>query len=179
MELPPTGAGAPMAAIFSFRCACCGEVHEGSPSFGFRAPDPYLEQPEPARQAGMLTSDLCRYRDGDGEHFFVRACLEVPIHGVGEPFLWGVWVSASRASFERYVAAYDAPDPSDAFPGWLCNRLPGYGDTYALESRVRPRRGGERPLVELAPADHPLAADQRRGISVARAQALAEAALHG
>jgi hypothetical protein len=43
---------------------------------------------------------------------FVRACLEIPIHGVSEPFLWGVWVSLSQKNFDRYVTTYDHPDRS-------------------------------------------------------------------
>ena len=33
-----------MAGIFAFTCSYCGEVHEGSPSFAYRAPDPYLSK---------------------------------------------------------------------------------------------------------------------------------------
>ncbi|HAS8215020.1 TPA: DUF2199 domain-containing protein, partial [Vibrio vulnificus] len=29
-----------MSSIFAFKCSSCEEIHEGSPSFGFRAPDP-------------------------------------------------------------------------------------------------------------------------------------------
>jgi hypothetical protein len=69
----------------------------------------------------MLGTGLCRYEDEDGEHLFIRVCLEVPIHGVSEPFIWGVWVSLSRKSFDRYVETCDAPDTDDDYFGWLCN----------------------------------------------------------
>jgi hypothetical protein len=71
-----------MGGIFSFKCSTCGKVHEGSPCIGFRAPDPYLEQSKAVQDAGKLGTDLCRYEDEDGEHLFIRACLDVPIHGV-------------------------------------------------------------------------------------------------
>ncbi len=167
-----------MAAIFSFRCSCCGEVHEGSPSFGFRAPAPYLEQSEAVREAGNLGTDLCRYSDEDGEHFFIRVCLEVPIHGVEEPFLWGVWVSLSESSFARYLETYDSPDTHDRYFGWFSNYLPYYESTYALKTEVYPRAGGERPCIVLEQTDHPLAVDFHQGISVEKAQAIAEAAMH-
>ena len=73
------------------------------------------------REAGHLGKDLCRYTDEEGEHFFIRACIEVPIH---------------------------------------------------------PREGGSRPLVILERTDLPLSIDFHEGISVARAQEIAEAALH-
>ncbi len=38
---------------------------------------------------------------------------------------------------------------------------------------------GQRPLIELEPTDHPLAAEQRAGITLARVQEIAETLLHG
>ena len=55
-----------MAGIFSFKCSCCGKQHEGSPSFGFKAPDPWLGQPEEIKQEGKIEDDLCYYTDEDG-----------------------------------------------------------------------------------------------------------------
>jgi hypothetical protein len=63
--------------------------------------------------------------------------------------------------------------------GWFSNRLPFYPETVNLRTQVRPRTGGNRPLLELEPTAHPLAADHMSGISIGRAQAIAEAAMHG
>jgi hypothetical protein len=56
----------------------------------------------------------------------VRAILEVPIHGVDEPFLWGIWVSASEASFHRYLDSFDKPPEDPIFFGWLSNLIAVY-----------------------------------------------------
>ena len=168
-----------MAAIFSFKCSKCGQLHEGSPSFSFDAPAPYLEQSEEIRKNGNLGTDLCEYKDEHGEHYFIRAVLEIPIHGANEPFLWGAWVSLSEKSFMRYVETYDAPDPNDSFFGWFCNHLPGYEDTYALKAQVHPRKDGIRPYIELEATSHPLAVDYHNGLTVARAQEIAETVMHG
>ncbi len=167
-----------MAAIFSFRCSSCSKIHEGSPSFAFRAPDPYLEQTDEVRDAGKLSNDLCWYEDADGKHFFIRVCLEVPIHGVGEPFLWGVWVSLSEHSFDHYVETYDAPDLTKSYFGWFCNGLPYYENTYALKVLVHPRSGQVRPFIELEKSSHPLAIDFHQGISIQKAQEIAESIMH-
>lgn len=167
-----------MAAIFSFRCSSCGELHEGSPSFAFRAPDPYLEQQQDVQDAGKLGSDLCWYEDGAGKHYFIRVCLEVPICGIPDPFLWGVWVSVSKKSFDRYVETYDSPDVTDQYFGFLCNYLPVYRNTYALKAQVHPRAGNDRPYVVLEETDHPLSIDYHRGITTQRAQELAEKCMH-
>ena len=164
-------------AMFSYKCSRCGELHEGSPSFGYRAPDPYLEQPKDVQDAGSLSEDLCEYTDEDGKHHFIRVVLEVPIHGLDDPFLWGVWVSLSEKSFERYVETYDQPDTSDSYFGWLCNRLPYYENTH-LKTRVHPRGGGTRPYIILERTDHPLSVDFHSGISVQKAQEIGEAILH-
>lgn len=168
-----------MAAIFSFKCASCDEIHEGSPSFSFRAPDPWLAQPEAVQEAGHLGTDVCRYEDEDGRQFFIRVVLEVPIHGVARPFLWGVWVSLSETNYERYIDTYDAPDTGDRYFGWFCNTLPWYPDTLGLKTSVRPRAGNQRPCIVLEESGHPLAVDYHQGISVQRAQEIAEAVMHG
>jgi hypothetical protein len=167
-----------LAAIFAFRCSTCSQLHEGSPSFGFRAPDPYLEQSKAIQDAGRLTSDLCEYEDEDGRHFFVRGCLEIPIRGISAPFLWGVWASLSERSYRRYIETYDKPDSTDRFFGWLCNYLPCYPRTYALKTHVHPRTGGDRPDIVPERSDHPLSIDFYGGITVERAQEIAEAIIH-
>lgn len=167
-----------MAAIFSFKCTRCAKIHEGSPSFAFGEPAPYLAQEDSVRTAGKLDSDLCWYDDEEGRHYFARVCLEIPIHGVSEPFIWGVWVSLSESSFNRYVETCDEPDTSDSYFGWFCNNLPYYPDTHSLKTQVRPRTGGIRPCLELEKTDHPLSIDFHQGISIKRAQEIAEAVMH-
>ena len=76
------------SSIFAFKCSKCDELHEGSPSFGFAAPVPYTWLSEQEREEwAELTDDLCVIARPEGKQYFVRAILEVPIHGVEEPFL--------------------------------------------------------------------------------------------
>jgi hypothetical protein len=167
-----------MAGIFAFKCSSCDAIHEGSPSFAFRAPDPWLGQPKEIQDRGSLGTDHCRYQDSEGEHFFVRACLEVPIVGIEVPFLWGVWGSLSEKNYRSYFDKYDDPDPTDRYFSWFSNVLPYYQTTVALRAEMRPRKEGLRPLLNLGESVHPLAIDFHRGISIAKAQEIAEAALH-
>ncbi|WP_420714867.1 DUF2199 domain-containing protein [Roseateles sp. SL47] len=65
----------------------------------------------------------------------------------------------------------------DVFFGYLCNNLPGYPDTIPLAADVQVQLGNERPKLRLHHSkadDHPLVLDQMHGITVARAQELAE-----
>ncbi len=165
--------------IFSnVKCSECGQIHSGSPSFSFQAPAPYLEQSEKVKNDGQLGSDLCRYSDDDGLHNFIRVVLEIPINGVEEPFLWGVWVSLSEKNFNRYVETSDAPDESDRYFGWLCNYLPFYKNTYALKTTAHPRANGQRPYIELEKSDHELSVDFYKGISIEKAKKIWALCLH-
>lgn len=52
--------------------------------------------------------------------------------------------------------------------GWLNAWLKPYPDTINLKTRVHFRDDGIRPYIELEPTDHPLAVEQREGVSVDR-----------
>ncbi|HEY4081748.1 MAG TPA: DUF2199 domain-containing protein [Burkholderiaceae bacterium] len=170
-----------MAAIFAFKCNSCGDIHEGSPSFGFRAPDHYVGLSDVQQAASKLSDDLCVIeRDGVTDRF-VRAVLEVPIHGVSDPFLWGVWVSLSEKSFKRYVDTFDDPVAGEGFFGWVCNDISQYPYHRSRAADVVVQGGHGRPKVVLHQGDaedDPLVLDQAQGISIARAQELAESAMH-
>jgi hypothetical protein len=171
-----------MAAIFAFKCTCCGEVHEGSPSVAFKAPDQYAcLTDEQKDRMGRIDPDFCTITHESGVDYFIRAMLEVPIHGVEEPFLWGVWVSLSQKSFDRYRATFRDPVPGDGCFGWVCNVPSAYPTQSSRGSNLHFQQGGHRPLVILhsrEPETDPFVLDQMNGISIAKAQQIAERSLH-
>ncbi|GAA4554599.1 hypothetical protein GCM10023192_89470 [Amycolatopsis samaneae] len=116
-----------------------------------------------------------------GEHFFVRARLLLPVTDAAEEFEWGVWVSLSEPSFDRMTQLWTDPRRTSEPPcfGWLSTELPLYEPTTLnLKTRVHSQPVGTRPTVELEPTDHPLAVEQRTGITVARVRDIAERLLH-
>ena len=161
----------------AFHCDLCGKDHEGLPDLGFDAPDPYLAVPESERAARTtFTLDRCTVEDEDGMHFFVRAVISIPIHGEDEPFGIGAWVSQSERNYERYVGGEEEMEPTF---GWLVNRIPHYEPTtMLLKTRLHFRGERMRPSVELEPTDHPLAVDQRDGITLERAWAIVHKYMH-
>ena len=164
--------------MFSFKCASCGEVHEGMPSFGAKAPLSYYAVAEEEREHRCdLGSDDCVV---DQEFFFVRGCIEIPVIGEDEPFSWGVWVSLSEASFTEWGKCYDLDVRSHIGPffGWLNTALNCYPDTVGLQTTVHLRDNGMRPYIELQSTDHPLATEQRTGISVERVAELYSLTMH-
>lgn len=169
-----------MTAIFAFTCSCCGKLHEGSPSFGFKAPMHYdtLSEHDKASLA-TINDDLCTIEHPGGTDYFARVILELPIHGVEQTFLWGVWVSLSQKNFERYTSTWGEHDETDCYFGWFSNRLPHYPDTINLKTHVHPRNGGARPTLEIEPSDHPLSIHYHQGMTMQEAQLIAEEVMHG
>lgn len=164
--------------IFRFHCASCGQTHEGMPSFGADAPLSYYAVPEHERaRRCRLGSDDCVI---DDEHFFVRGCVELPVHGHPEPFTWGVWVSLSTQSYQAWVTSFQEDKRSHIGPffGWLNAWLKPYPDTRSLKTRIHLRDNGIRPYIELEPTQHPLAVEQREGISIDRVAEIHAAMVH-
>jgi hypothetical protein len=172
-----------VASIFSFKCARCGQVHEGSPSFAFRAPDPYIGLSESQKaETAQLSEDLCVITHAEGADRFVRGILEVPIHGTNEPFLWGVWVSLSEKSFSHYRQTFRSSGEGEGYFGWVSNQIAlyPYSKNRAADVILQGARNRPKVLLRRAEAeDDQLVLDQINGISVARAQDLAERAMHG
>jgi hypothetical protein len=149
-------------------CGCCGKQFDSVPlDFAYDCPAYWHGIPKSERASrGKLGSDLCRA----DEYTVVRGCIEIPIIGLDERFVWGVWVSVSEESFERILELWKEEDLADEPPrfGWLNNSLPNYPDTLSLKTHIHVRSGNLRPAVELEPTDHPLAVEQREGITIER-----------
>jgi hypothetical protein len=125
-----------------------------------------------------LGSDECVI---DGELFFVRGCLEIPVAGTNDVLSWGAWTSLSEDHFKLFLQFYGQPARSNVGPffGWLCSSIPAYPDTVNLKTMVHLRNDGVRPFIELEPTGHPLAVEQRNGISYERVAQLYELIVHG
>lgn len=164
---------------FEFRCQTCGEIHKGMPGFGADAPLSYYAVPEAERASRCkLGSDDCVI---DRASFFVRGCLEISVHGADKPLIWGVWVSLGEQSFIEWLKAFEQEHRSHVGPffGWLNAWLKPYPETINLKTRVHLRDQGLRPWIELEPTDHPLALEQRNGISVDRVAEIYAIMMHG
>ncbi len=167
---------------FSFRCTSCGEVHHGSPSFGYDKPYHYFTIPEGERDARItLDDDTCVI---DGDLFLIRTILQIPINGVSQPFTWGVWVSQSEASFQHYIGSFNRDQSGNGSFGWLAVTMPGYtvgddGVVVSLACDVEWGATGQRPSLRLHETDHQLYRDQIAGISWDRAIELARLTMHG
>ena len=164
---------------YAWTCYCCGKQYDTLPlDFASPAPDYWHGLPPEEREArAILTPDFCTI---DGEHHFIRGCLEVPIHGMQEKLVFGVWVSLSEESARRAGELWDAEVINDEPPrfGWLSTNIRVYPHTLELKAAVRFRARGLRPLVEVEPTDHPLAVEQQQGVTLERVQEIVGALMH-
>jgi hypothetical protein len=135
------------------------------PTYGYEFPIYYLDIPETERDVRCeLTTDTCVI---DNEMFFVRGCVEIPIHGEKEPFIWGVWVSLSKKSFDRFLVLYEVAerDTEEPFFGWLNGCFADYAtEDVNLKTQVHLRNNDTRPYIELEKTDFPLSVEQHEGI---------------
>ncbi len=144
----------------------------------FGSPYYWTTVPQPERtQRTELTSDLCSI---DNEDFFIRGILLVPIRGTDEHFGWGLWTSVSKANFDRYRETFDSHEQSalGTFTGYISNQIDAYPNLLQLVVRAHLQDDNQRPKLELEPTDHPLAVDQREGISQDRVVQLVTPYLH-
>ncbi|WP_236241721.1 DUF2199 domain-containing protein [Streptomyces sp. CC228A] len=146
----------------------------------YSATAPYVWDPNFADAPDcLLSADQCVIQ---AQHYFVKGLIEIPVIGSDEVFSWGVWVSLSRENFSRAADLWDTPGRESEKPyfGWLTTELTIYSPTTInLKTNLHTRPVGERPLIELEPTDHPLAVEQRVGITMDRVREIAESLLHG
>lgn len=167
-----------MTELEGFQCHTCGKWHDGLPvDYAYDAPF-YWSESLKTDWDSFLNADFCVIQK---RGYFVRGLIEVPIIGVDRPFRWGVWVFLSKTNFDKMVALWNDPKLLDepAYFGWLSNSIRIYPETLNLKTNIQSRSAEERPQILLEPNDHPLAVEQRVGITRERVREIAEHAVHG
>ncbi len=115
-----------------------------------------------------------------GEDFFIKGNLEMRVIDRDSVFSLSIWTSLSAANFERAGELWKNPMwvKEPPYSGWLSNNVPGYPETLSLKIHVHTRSVGIRPYVELEPTEHPLAVEQKSGITLARVAEPAALIMH-
>ena len=157
-----------------FTCSTCGRYHEeelrdvrtGLPDEIFALA---AEERDRRAQVGPDFAEL------DGERFYVRGLLSIPILDEDADFGWGIWARVEAhvdAELREHWTDEDAVGRS--FEGELAVELPAYGSTLGLAGTLRLRSVDLLPSFELADSGHLLGFEQRHGISLERARELAD-----
>jgi hypothetical protein len=161
----------------SFTCETCGQTHSGEVRdirMGLPEPIFFLDEDERDQRA-WVGDDSAVLRQADGDRYFVRGLLELPIDGEEGYFGYGSWIEVSKADFEALGELWHDRDGwrSGPFAGTLANELAPYFATVGLPLQIRLRDVKLLPLVELEEANHELVRAQQHGISPHRAHELA------
>lgn len=151
-----------------YRCPSCREKHAGLPALAYRLPDAiYALEPEERSSRADVSSEMCTL---DGDRFFVRSVLQLPIRDITETFDFGPWIEVSGGDFARYaVHAQASPGSAQTLLGAMANELPLYPRALGLACAIGYGVGeNDRPLVTIVDGDHPLSRAQRHGIDLPR-----------
>lgn len=162
-----------------WKCDTCEDWHTGpSLDWGYSAPFYWEDDHEVSDGSSpppidplpewFLNDDFCVVQ---GEHYFVRGVIHVPIVGTADTFCWGVWGSLSRQNFEKLIAALNDADPIELLPmfSWLSNQIEEYDeDTLNLKMYAHFADLDERPKFELEPTEHQLSEEFYHGITAER-----------
>lgn len=167
-------------AKLRWKCDSCEEWHYGPClDFSYRAPVFWTEENDTANDVArfgphlkelpenLLTEDVCIL---NGEHYFIRGLIYLPIIGTKETFRWGVWGSLSRENFEKFLATIDSPTRGELPPmfSWLSSWIEEYDDGSDIKMYAHIQKPPDRPIFELEPTDHPLSQEHHHGITPER-----------
>ncbi|HEY4182327.1 MAG TPA: DUF2199 domain-containing protein [Kofleriaceae bacterium] len=162
-----------------FQCGSCGQWHDELPlDFGFQEPD-YVHELDASERARFVTGkgDFRELQQDESLHYFIRGVIEIPIVGTDDVFRYGVWTSLSAESCATARDAYEWDAAAGPFFGWVSNRVPNYPSTMNLRAQVHVR-SSVRSAIELEPTTHPLALEQRNGITMDRVREIIERVMH-
>ena len=137
----------------------------------------YVIAEEELESRTELNKDFCVI---DNQFFFIRGNIEIPIIDSDEVFVWTVWVSLSETNFLRAndLLLTEGRESEEPYFGWLSTEISIYPTTVNLKTNVHTREVGLVPLIDLEPTDHPLAIEQRTGITMERVKEFAHLIMH-
>jgi hypothetical protein len=161
-------------------CEICGQFHAGQYiSLAFDSPDPFAALKDNAKNRAHLGTDDCVI---GSDECYLRGIIELPIVGLDEVFLWGAWARVWQRDYEEFAAHYHSEGREKLIGPYkvrLCNKLPGYGpETLNLKCTLKVQPVGTRPLLVIDEPEHPLAIEQRNGITLTRARQISALVRH-
>lgn len=164
-----------------WKCGNCDEWHSGlCLDFTYDSPDcrraEYESEkhrssklPQWSNESGntFLNEDYCAI---NGDDFFVRGLINLPIIGTAETLRWGVWGSLSRDNFEILLKSEDDSKRVElpTMFSWLCNDISEYPNTLNLKMHAHIENTDVRPNFELELTEHPLSQEYNKGITPER-----------
>jgi len=151
-------------------CAQCGKEHPVSEmELTFRRPDVVAALDR--RELEARVQENRNFCVMDGERFFVRVLLPLPVQGHEQSYCIGLWAEVDRPAFDRIYDLWETPDRGDEPPmnARLANEVPFAEGSLGMNADLQMMGGDSRPCVYLRPSQNPLYGEQQSGISTHRA----------
>jgi hypothetical protein len=165
----------PVVVDLAWTCPCCGKQYDKL-SFAYASPepDPWRAVPEEERSdRGIIWTDTCVI---DQQQFFVRGRILIPVIGHNEPFIWGDFGRASRRQASRGMGSFGmsrSASTSRRCPAASPITSRSIRRHFGLKCKVAMKNARTRPIFEIESPDHPLAVEQRNGITLDRVKEFA------
>lgn len=159
----------------NYACACGGNI-DGIPLCYATDMPVYAEHMDLGERSErvILTNDTCVI---DGEYFFIKGSICLPVHDIQKTFEWGVWLNVTKEDYlfmeNNWLTRGRERIIPDAY-GYLATQIPIYPETTNHIAMARTMHLGCPPLFGLQATDHPLSIEQKQGITLARVREIAE-----
>lgn len=168
----------------SWVCPACGDRHEGPLTF-FAQPAPELWATAPlwARIRAGRSRSFRSFKTTGKRRYFVRGHLMIPrLEQPDDPFGWSVWAEVDETDFRLLVDTLEDPQRVEQAPirGHLDADLPYEDPTRGLSVLLHQNPPGEVSDITVSEAEHhPLAIEQRNGITETRVAEIKHSLLSG
>ena len=156
-------------------CQCCGEmVPASNMELTFRRPDVIAALSEEERD------ERCKHDDDscelDGNRFFIRGLVPLPVQESAQPYCLGAWVEISKSDFKKVEQLWNDGNQADEKPisGVLANEIPlteGTKDCVITLQLTGPKSRPDIMIVDEACSLH---REQECGINIHRAREYSE-----
>lgn len=151
-------------------CSCCGKmVPAENIELAFRRPDDVAALSIEVLDARCThTDDICVL---DGERFFVRCTIPLPVRMSTEPYAIGAWAEISKPDFGRIHELWDEADQTcePAISGVLANQIPLTTESLGCRVEVHLVGRATRPWISIADDACSLFQEQKEGVTAHRA----------
>lgn len=151
-------------------CSCCGKlVPDEDIELAFRKPDDIAALSDAELEARCTyTDDVCIF---DGERFFVRCVIPLPVHSRSEPYSVGAWAEISMQDFQTVQALWDELDQAraPAIEGVLANQIPLTVGSLGCRIAIHLIGPATRPRISITDETCSVYLEQMDGIQAHRA----------
>ena len=157
-----------------YDCTSCGRRHDGGdgteanpwPLIDFARPEALLQMNRWEQLTrSRSTEELCLIDNGSSVDCFLRGFLSLPVQGEEALLIFAPWGKGSEGGYLDLVEQWEHSRFRGEYRGTLANLLPGHEDSLSVPVQVSAPGRLPPVIVPDESSGHPLAVEERLGIS--------------